>query len=151
VVGEGELEDTMRSRVARDRIPDVRFAGFLNRGEIAQAFVAADLFVLPSGRHETWGIVVNEAMNFTLPVVVSNKVGCAADLVHGGDNGFVVAAAQVGPLASAIRKLVEDEDLRRSMGRRSRELIDRWHYGLAAEGVVQACQAAAGTSRAGRP
>jgi glycosyltransferase involved in cell wall biosynthesis len=151
VVGEGELGDAMRSRIARDGIPDVRFAGFLNRSEIAEAFVAADLFVLPSARHETWGLVVNEAMNFALPVVVSDKVGCAADLVHDGDNGFVVAADQVGPMAAAIRKLVENSDLRWAMGRRSREAIDRWHYGLAAEGIVQAVQAAAEASRGGRP
>jgi glycosyltransferase involved in cell wall biosynthesis len=150
IVGEGKFEDAMRSRIAGEDIPDVRFAGFLNRSEIAQAFAAADLFVLPSGRHETWGLVVNEAMNFGLPVVVSDKVGCAADLVHEGDNGFVVAHDQVGPLASAIRKLVESADLRKTMGDRSRELIDRWHYGLAAEGIIQACQASAVSRRTGR-
>ena len=151
VVGEGELEDAMRSRVAAEGIPDVHFAGFLNRSEIAQAFVAADLFVLPSGLHETWGLVVNEAMNFALPVVVSDKVGCAPDLVQHGDNGFIVAADQVGALASAVRKLVESADLRRAMGRRSRERIDGWHYGLAVEGIVQACEAAVGADRVGRP
>jgi glycosyltransferase involved in cell wall biosynthesis len=149
VVGEGELEEAMRSRIEREDIPDVRFAGFLNRGEIARAFAAADLFVLPSGLHETWGLVVNEAMNFALPVVVSDKVGCAADLVVDGDNGFVVAAGQVGPLASAIRKLVEGADLRQAMGGRSRERIDRWHYSVAAEGIVQACQASAESRRGG--
>lgn len=150
VVGEGELEDAMRSRVASEGIPDVHFAGFLNRGEIAQAFVAADLFVLPSGLHETWGLVVNEAMNFALPVVVSDKVGCAPDLVQDGDNGFVVAADQVGALASAVRKLVGSAELRRVMGERSRERIDGWHYGLAVEGIVQACEEAVGSRRVGR-
>ncbi len=144
VVGEGELEDAMRARITAEGIPDVHFAGFLNRGEIAQAFAAADLFVLPSRLHETWGLVVNEAMNFALPVVVSDKVGCAPDLVQDGENGFVVAAGQVGALASAVRKLVESPDLRRVMGRRSRERIDRWHYGLAVEGIVQACREAVG-------
>lgn len=150
VVGEGPLEDAMRWRVAADGIPDVHFAGFLNRSEIAKAFTAADLFVLPSGLHETWGLVVNEAMNFALPVVVSDKVGCADDLVQDGDNGFVVAADQVGALTSAVRKLVESPDLRRDMGRRSRERIDRWHYGLAVEGIVRACQEAVASRRAGR-
>jgi len=147
VVGEGPLGDAMRSRVAADGIPDVHFAGFLNRGEIARAFAVADLFVLPSGLHETWGLVVNEAMNFALPVVVSDKVGCATDLVQDGHNGFVVAADQVGALTSAVRKLVERPALRRVMGGRSRERIDRWHYGLAAEGIVQACQQAVASRR----
>lgn len=142
VVGEGELEDATRSRVAAEGIPDVHFAGFLNRGEIAQAFAVADLFILPSGLNETWGLVVNEAMNFSLPVVVSDKVGCARDLVHDGENGFVVAVDQVGALASAVRELVKSPDLRRALGERSRERINRWHYGLAVEGIVRACERA---------
>jgi glycosyltransferase involved in cell wall biosynthesis len=150
VVGEGGLEDAMRSRVLAEGIPDVHFAGFLNRGEIAQAFAAADLFVLPSKLHETWGLVVNEAMNFALPVVVSDKVGCTADLVQDGENGFVVAADQVGELASAVRKLVESADLRQVMGGRSRERIDCWHYGLAVEGIVRACEKVVGPRRASR-
>jgi glycosyltransferase involved in cell wall biosynthesis len=150
VVGEGPLGDAMRSKVAADGIPDVHFAGFLNRGEIAQAFAVGDLFVLPSALHETWGLVVNEAMNFALPVVVSDKVGCAVDLVQHGHNGFVVAADQVDALTTAVRKLVENPALRRDMGGRSRERIDRWHYGLAADGIVQACHQAAASCRAGR-
>jgi glycosyltransferase involved in cell wall biosynthesis len=106
--------------------------------------------VLPSRLHETWGLVVNEAMNFALPVVVSDKVGCAPDLVQDGENGFVVAAGQAEALAAAVRKLVESPDLRRTMGGRSRERIDRWHYGLAADGIVQACQQAVTSRRAGR-
>jgi glycosyltransferase involved in cell wall biosynthesis len=43
-----------------------------------------DIFVLPSKLHETWGLVVNEAMNFGLPVIVSDKVGCGEDLVERG-------------------------------------------------------------------
>ena len=48
--------------------------------EAPRAYAAADVFVLPSKLHETWGLVVNEAMNFALPVIVSHKVGCAADI-----------------------------------------------------------------------
>jgi len=147
VVGDGELHHAMRARVSAEAIPDVHFAGFLNRSRIAEAFAAADLFVLPSRVHETWGLVVNEAMNFSLPVVVSEKVGCAADLVADGENGFVVGTDDAAQLAAAIRKLVEDADLRRAMGGRSRERIDRWHYGIAVEGVVGACQAALGARR----
>ena len=150
VVGEGSLGDAMRTRVAADGIPDVHFAGFLNRDEIAPAFAAADLFVLPSLLHETWGLVVNEAMNFALPVVVSDQVGCAADLVRDGHNGFVVAASRAAPLAAAMRRLVEDPALRRAMGARSRQRVDRWHYGLAADGIVRACRQAAATRRGRR-
>ncbi len=142
VVGEGSLEPALRRRLEAGRVPDVRFAGFLNRGRIARAYAASDLFVLPSGLHETFGLVVAEAMNFALPVVVSDMVGCAPDLVREGDNGFVVPHRDAERLAGALECLVADPERRRLAGKRSRALIDGWHYGLAVDGIVRACQAA---------
>lgn len=150
IVGEGELGPEMRCRVARSQIPDVRFAGFLNRSEIPAAFAASDVFVLAS-HHETWGIVVNEAMNFGLPVVVSDKVGCAPDLIRSGENGVEVPHEDVQALADAIEALVANEPLRSAMGARSRDLIDEWHVGLAAEGIVNACVEAIGGVRRATP
>lgn len=138
LVGEGPLGPELRRRAGED----VRLAGFLNRSEIPQAFAAADLFVLPSARHETWGLVVNEAMNFSLPVVVSDKVGCAPDLVHEGRNGHVVAWDDTEALAERIAGLVVDAGRRRAYGARSLELVAACHYRVAAEGVVAAAQAA---------
>ena len=89
VVGTGELEGEMRAKVERESIPDVRFAGFLNQMDIAAAYSAADVFALFS-RYEPWGLVVNEAMHLGLPVVVSDRVGSAADLVKEGTTGYVV-------------------------------------------------------------
>ena len=55
--------------------------------------------VLPSKR-ETWGIVVNEAMCFSFPVLVSSQVGAARDLVHDGENGFIFPSGEVSPRMS---------------------------------------------------
>lgn len=139
LVGEGELEPELKARVAAEEIPDVRFAGFLNRSRIAEAYAAADLLVLPSSLHETWGLVVNEAMNFSLPVVVSDKVGCAADLVRDGENGYVVRAGDADALALALERLVVDSGRRRAFGGRSRAIVDGWSYERACEGIVRAC------------
>jgi glycosyltransferase involved in cell wall biosynthesis len=143
LVGEGPLEPALRHGIEERRIPDVHFAGFLNRSRIARAYAASDLFVLPSGLHETFGLVVAEAMNFALPVVVSDKVGCAPDLVREGENGFVVPHRDSRRLADALECLVTDPKRRCLAGKRSRELIDEWHYGIAVEGIVRACQSVA--------
>ncbi len=79
IVGDGPLSGELKVRVVRDQLP-VSFTGFLNQGEIAQAYAAADFLLLPS-RSETWGLVVNEAMACGLPAIVSDGVGCAEDLV----------------------------------------------------------------------
>ncbi len=101
---------------------------------------AADVFVLPSVE-ETWGIVANEAMNFGLPLVVSDLVGCAPDLVREGENGFVVAHDDVEALTGALERLVSNRDVRERFGARSLEIVSEWTYDVAAEGIVQACQA----------
>lgn len=147
IVGSGELEDELRVRVRDQAIPDVVFAGFLNQSEVPRAYACADIFVLASAYDETWGLVTNEAMNFGLPVIVSDKVGCGTDIVRPGDNGFVVPANDPQPLAERLGELVADAELRRRFGARSREIIDTWSYDVTAKGVLDAVAAAVGTER----
>jgi glycosyltransferase involved in cell wall biosynthesis len=136
-VGDGELRPEIEAAAG----PDVHLAGFLDQSELPAAYVAADVFCLPSVFHETWGIVVNEALNFGLPVVVSDKVGSAADLVRSGWNGLVVPAGEPEPLADALDKLVADDDLRRTFGQRGRELVSEYSVEACADGIIAACVA----------
>jgi glycosyltransferase involved in cell wall biosynthesis len=147
VVGSGECEAEMREFVARRRIPDVVLAGFLNRSEIPRAYAAADVFTLASRIHETWGIVVNEAMNFGLPLALSDKVGSATDLLEPGRNGFGFAADDPAAAADALGRLVDDPALRAPFGARSRELVGELTYRAAADGVLAAVADAVGPSR----
>lgn len=147
VVGSGLLEQELRQKVDAERIPDVVFAGFLDQTEIARAYVAADAFALVSSHDETWGLVVNEAMNFGLPVVVSDKVGCAADLVVDGRNGFVVPSRDREALAHAFQKLVESAELRQRFGQASIDIVSQWTYDRTAAALCDAVAAAVGAER----
>jgi len=141
MVGDGPLRPDAERLVKLRQIPNVLMPGFLSQTELPAAYTAADLFVLPSIRHETWGLVVNEAMNFSLPIVVSDKVGCAEDLVRPGWNGFVVAHYDVQRLAGAIATLVADGAVRRVFGARSLTLIRDYSIETCADGIVAACLA----------
>jgi glycosyltransferase involved in cell wall biosynthesis len=82
-VGSGELQDALQAQAsqlqARDGITTY-FAGFVNQTALLDWYLAADVVVLPSRRAgETWGLVVNEALQAGCAVVVSEAVGCAAD------------------------------------------------------------------------
>jgi glycosyltransferase involved in cell wall biosynthesis len=144
IVGSGDLEDAMRDAVRRDGTPDVAFAGFVDRDRIPEIYATADAFVLFSRLHETWGVVINEAMAASLPVIASDACGSAVDLIREGRNGFVVDRDDVGALADRMLRLVTDAGLRERLGRQSRALIEDFSYEAAAEGVVRAAALAAG-------
>jgi glycosyltransferase involved in cell wall biosynthesis len=147
LVGSGVCENELRGFVERNAIPDIVFAGFLNQSEISNAYAASDVFVLASGWDETWGLVVNEAMNFGLPVVVSDKVGCAADLVRHGENGYVFPYSRSDELAGYLALLVDDASQRVTFGRRAVETITPWNYDAAGAGLIAAVRGALGPVR----
>jgi glycosyltransferase involved in cell wall biosynthesis len=138
IAGEGEL----RAQLERTAGTRVTLAGQLAGAELIGAYAAADIFALLS-RREPWGVVVVEAAAAGLPLVVSDRVGAAADLVEHGSNGFVIPADDVSAACDAIARLARDGDLRRQFGARSRELAGRWGYERAIAAFVEAVEEAA--------
>ena len=87
-VGSGMLEDELKERF--DAHPNIHFVGFQNQSKMPIWYRVADVFCLPSrGPGETWGLAVNEALACGCRVIVSDRVGCAEDLVEGKSHGAV--------------------------------------------------------------
>lgn len=124
VVGDGEQMAQARQQVDARSLP-VTFAGFLNQTEIPAAYAASDALVLPSDFGETWGLVVNEAMACGLPAIVSDRVGCASDLVHDGETGYRFPFADTSALADRMVMMAAHKDRRAAMGERARALVHR--------------------------
>ena len=78
--------------------------GFINQSEIPLYYRAADVFVMCSGVGETWGLSVNEAMNFGIPVLVSDTCGSAFDLVDEGSNGAVFKTGDIAALSLLLKQ-----------------------------------------------
>ena len=135
--GDGPLRGTLEQRIAQQRIPDVRITGFLNQTELPCAYTAADVLVLPSAE-EPWGLVVNEAMNFSLPIVVSDRVGCGMDLVRQGENGYVFLHHSADQLAHSLAELIVHPERREAFGRSSLEIIKGWDIAHTVEGILEA-------------
>jgi glycosyltransferase involved in cell wall biosynthesis len=130
LVGSGSEEARLRE-LAGDR---VRFEAPRDRDGLVELYAAADVFVLPS-RSEPWGMVLNEAATAGLPLVATEEVGAARDLVDA--NGFRVPAGDVTALRDALRRLGADPELRRAYGARSRELARRFTPEAWADGVLR--------------
>jgi len=123
VVGDGALRETLAQR-ARGR-PDVHLLGFQNQAVMPVVYRLGNVLVLPS-LSETWGLSVNEAMACHRGAIVSDRVGCAVDLVHPGRNGLHVETASLESLAGALGSVVGDSARLKAWGRESHRLIQGW-------------------------
>ena len=115
----------------------MRFLGFRNQSELPALYDLCDLFVLPS-RFEPWGLVVNEVMNASRPVLVSDHVGAAPDLVTDGENGFVYPSGDVAALTSRLSQVLKSPALRARMGERSLKRISAWDFTAGRAGLLEA-------------
>jgi glycosyltransferase involved in cell wall biosynthesis/GT2 family glycosyltransferase len=140
LAGEGPERDALR-RLADEVGARLVLLGDVAWERIVELYVAADVFALLSQR-EPWAVVVNEAAACGLPLVLSDRVGAAHDLLREGENGFLVPAGDVAATVAALRAVAADPELRRAQGARSRELARDWGYGPSVEGFVEAVREA---------
>jgi glycosyltransferase involved in cell wall biosynthesis len=141
LVGDGPLRRLVTG------IPGARPLGPLPRAELAVAYCAAQLTVVPSiptpRFKEPWGLVCNEAMSQGRPVIATTAVGAAAGgLVRDDDTGLVIPAGDPVALATAIDRLLADPELRTRLGTAARTAASAYTYEAMADGVTQALHAA---------
>ena len=106
IVGNGNLEKELKETY--HQVPNIHFMGFQNQTKMPTIYRLADTFILPSkGPGDTWGLGVNEAMACGRSVLVSNKCGCAIDLVEYGRNGYIFEAENRTDLADKLELLVQ--------------------------------------------
>ena len=110
---------------------------------IVERYAIADVFALLS-RHEPWGVAVNEAAACGLPLVLSDRVGAAFDLLEEGRNGVLVPAGDPHAAADALEALVADPERRSTAGAASRELMRGWGYEPSIENLVRVARRVAG-------
>lgn len=142
-VGDGALRDLLEKEAQALGVAErVIFAGFRNQSELPEWYALSDVFALPS-TYETWGLVVNEAMCYGLPIVASDSVGAAADLVD-RENGAVFPTGDVDELAKQLTQILSDPEGRTVMGKRSRARIEAWSYRENVDAIVEAVRRARG-------
>jgi glycosyltransferase involved in cell wall biosynthesis len=137
IVGDGEERAALEQHARATGFDSIRFAGFGNQTEMPRFFDLATVFVLPS-RHEPWGLIVNEVMNAGRAVIVSSDVGCAADLISNGVEGFVYPVRDVDALTAALRRVLETPETAAEIGRRALERINHWGFDQDIGGLRQA-------------
>jgi phosphatidylinositol alpha-mannosyltransferase len=112
IVGSGPQEREARRYVATRRLNDVEFLGRVSDDEKAQLYRTADVYVSPATGRESFGIVLLEAMASGTAIVCSDIHGYKG-VVRRGEQGLLVPPRDPAALATALARLLADEDRRR--------------------------------------
>lgn len=130
LIGEGESTDHLPVLDALKKIR-VHLVKHMPPDDVMGYYCAADMSVFAS-EHDIWGLVVNEALTMGVPVICTDIVG-AAEVVHDGENGFLVPVHSPRAIADAIMKLGCDDELRKRFSENARTIENYWRteFGIA--------------------
>lgn len=124
--GSGTLEPALRKMAMGKQ--NIHFLPFQNQSVMPVVYQSCDLYCLPSsGPAETWGLAVNEAMASGKAVLVSDKVGCGADLVL-PDNGAIFQSGNSEAFCSALARLTVSRKNLAALGTHSKNIIQPWNF-----------------------
>lgn len=121
-VGEGHGRREMERYIKEHNLEKVILTGFINQSNISEYYAIGDLFVMCSSLGENWGLSVNEAMNFNLPLVLSDLTGCSEDLVKEGANGYTFKTGDIEELSQRLKQVLIDNSL--SMNPNSQQVLE---------------------------
>lgn len=138
-MGDGALKPSLEQRLEEEVMHHVHFTGFVNQADLGSYYTICDAVVLPSAYAETWGLVINEAMIFGRPCLVSDRVGSRHDLVVEGKTGMIFPSGDQASLRSKLEAMVAwvEED-RARITDECLELGDEYTAFNAAAGIAQA-------------
>jgi glycosyltransferase involved in cell wall biosynthesis len=140
IAGDGPLDEAVAQAAARD--PRIRLFGHVGGDDLGGLYTDVDALVVPS-LYEAWGLVVHEGLAWGLPVIATDQVGAAEDLIDPGVNGFVVPAGSVEATTEAMRSVADwTEERRAGAVDRSLERLASFSFDRGADGFVSGCAVA---------
>lgn len=106
-------------------LDNIHFVNFKSKEELGKYYKIADLFVHPT-REDIWGLVVNEAMAFGLPIITTNQCVAGLELIENEKNGYIVPVEDCQALSDKINLICNNETLRENMSRNNIEKIKKY-------------------------
>jgi len=120
IVGDGPEKSNLKSKISNLKLENsVKLLGWQDKLE--EFYQQADAFLLTSN-YEGWGLVVVEAANYSLPIIMTD-VGCAGEIIKDGESGMVIPVENEIRLKEAMEKLINDKVLRIKLSERAKEAM----------------------------
>ncbi|WP_304123439.1 glycosyltransferase family 4 protein [Methanosphaera cuniculi] len=126
IVGEGDEEKTLKKYIKDHQIPDITFTGKIPNNQLKDYYQMANLVVVPSTDDEMgdpWVFILNEAMYYSNPVIATDAVGAAYDMIE--DNGYMVKQRNPDELYIKMDEIISNPEIEESMSKKSKEIIDK--------------------------
>jgi glycosyltransferase involved in cell wall biosynthesis len=136
-MGDGPLRTEIEDFIKKNTIKNVIISGFINQSEISSIYSISDIFIMTSGIGETWGLSVNEAMNFSLPIIISDTCGSSYDLVLNKNNGFVYNEGNIEELTNYLSFLINNKQQRINMGINSKKIINYFSFEVSCSNILK--------------
>ena len=137
LAGDGPLRGFVEEEAKAD--PRIRYLGYADEAMLPGVYREADVLVVPS-LFEPWGLVVHEGLAYGLPVITTDQVGAADDLIESGVNGYIVAPGSSDALVAAMRAVEEWTPAQwQAAAAKNRETLPKYGFDPAADAFVRGC------------
>lgn len=120
--------------------PSVEFASAKNIDDLRNEYLNASCLILPS-RSEPWGLVVNEALSYGCPVIVSHRCGCVPELVLDGKTGYIFECGNIEQLAAKMIEAPRTFADNAQTAKQCTDLIAKYSPQAAAQRILEGCLA----------
>ena len=137
-VGDGQERKNMKNFAIKNNIK-AKFTGFIDDLELIKFYNLADIKVVLSD-YDPSPKVLNEAMNFSLPIIVTDIVGTARDLVENSKNGYIVKVGDIDMISKKINFFNENRKMIHKMGTQSLKIIKNWNFEEDAKSIIASCE-----------
>lgn len=125
IIGDGNLKDQLTKLIPAKIESRVKWYGYLKKDKHPSVYSESDIFVLAS-REDGGPMVLPEAMGTGLPIITTNGVATASEIVQEGVNGYIIEKDSLEELTLRLKMLMNDQQLRVAMGKASAEKATRW-------------------------
>ena len=148
LVGSGELERPIKDFITQNSLTRVHLTGYIQRTDLAAYYSIADVFVHPAVK-ESWGVSVHESLACGVPVISSDRVGAAADLVLPENCGLVFKAGDSDMLARLLKTVITNRKMLMNFSQNSNKVMERWSIDSTIRNLYASLIAVSGLERAG--
>ena len=136
LVGDGKQRILIEEYIKQNKLNNVYLVGYREYSELPKFYAIADIFVHPVIRG-SWELSINEATAAGLPVITTDLVGSAQDLIKEGVNGFIYHAGDIEELAAKLEIILNNRNLMIKMGQESQKIILPWSYKQCTKGFIE--------------